>query len=55
MAKENDTDIIIGRDDAQVTPDDHKPRTEEHGHPLPDADNARHGSSPEHIEEERRG
>lgn len=54
MAKENDPDIIIGRDDAQVTPDDApKPARKERGHPLPAADNARHGSIPEHIEAER--
>jgi hypothetical protein len=55
MAKENDPDIIIiGRDDAQVTPDTREPRPgKARGHPLPSADNARHGSIPEHVEEER--
>ena len=53
MAKENDPDIIIGRDDAEVQPDQAPGETEESGHPLPAADNARHGSIPEHVERER--
>ena len=53
MAKENDPDIIIGREDAQVEPDDKPTDAKNHGHPLPAAGNARHGSIPEHIEKER--
>lgn len=53
MAKENDPDIIIGRDDADVTPDDRPADVKEHGHPLPAAGNARHGTIPEHLEQER--
>jgi hypothetical protein len=53
MAKENDPGMIFGRDDAEVTPDKRPSDAKEHGHPLPAADNARHGTIPEHIEKER--
>ena len=53
MAKANDPDIIIGREDAEVQPDKRSPDAKGRGHPLPAAGNARHGSIPEHIEEER--
>lgn len=53
MAKENDPDIIIGRDDAEVEPDKRPPDAKSHGHPLPAAGNARHGTIPEHVEKER--
>ena len=53
MAKENDPDIIIGRDDAEVEPEDLPADVKEHGHPLPSAGNARHGSIPEHVERDR--
>lgn len=53
MAKTNDPNISIGREDAEVTP---QPRPEdegEHGHPLPSSEKARHGSIPESVERER--
>jgi hypothetical protein len=53
MAKENDPDIIIGRDDAEVEPEDRPADTKERGHPLPSAGNARHGTIPEHVERDR--
>jgi hypothetical protein len=53
MAKTDDPDIIIGRDDAEVRPEDRKPDAKGKGHPLPAAGNARHGSLPEHVEAER--
>lgn len=53
MAKEDDPDIIIGRDDAEVEPHDRPRDAKERGHPLPRAGNARHGAIPEHIESER--
>lgn len=53
MAKENDPDIIIGREDAEVEPDDRPADAKSHGHPLPSAGNARHGTIPEHVEEKR--
>lgn len=53
MAKENDPNIIIGRDDAEVEPAKRPPDEKERGHPLPAAGNARHGTIPEHVEKER--
>jgi hypothetical protein len=53
MAKENDPAIIIGRDDAEVRPKKRPPNAKDHGHPLPAAGNARHGTIPEHVENER--
>jgi hypothetical protein len=55
MARTDDPNIRIGRDDAQVEPGpppERSPRPK-HGHPLPADDRARHGSIPEHLIEER--
>lgn len=55
MARTDDPNIRISRDDAQVTPapEPARPARPARGHPLPDDARARHGSIPEHMIEER--
>lgn len=54
MAKTNDPDISIGRDDAKVAPQPPQEEDAKGGHhPLPDSEKARHGSIPESVERER--
>ena len=53
MAKENDPDIIVGRDKTELRPAKRPADAKQRGHPLPAAGNARHGTIPEHVEKER--